>query len=98
MEKSAGDTLVSRYFHLAVDKRPPEELYDIKSDPGCLNDLSNNPAYLKTKTTLKGKLKAYLKNTGDPRVLGKGEVFETYPRTEGILRDFPPPGEGKVSQ
>jgi hypothetical protein len=36
------------------------------------------------------QLDEYLKKTGDPRVTGSGDIFETYPRYSGI-RWFPEP-------
>lgn len=91
LEQKSDDSLVSRYFHLAVDKRPAEELYDIKNDPGCVHNLANNPSYRNTYKALHEQLNTYLKKTKDPRVTRRGEVFETYPRTEGVLRNFPAP-------
>ncbi len=84
------DPNVDRYFHLAVDLRPPEELYDINKDPGCLINLANAPGFLQIKDDLGRRLHEYLTATGDPRVLGHGDVFETYPRVSG-LRWFPEP-------
>ncbi|MGV3504737.1 MAG: sulfatase [Adhaeribacter sp.] len=84
------DNYVSRYFHLAVDKRPGEELYDIKKDPGCLNNLINNPGYAQIKAQFAGRMENYLRQTQDPRVMGKGDVFESYKRFSP-LRTFPAP-------
>jgi uncharacterized sulfatase len=77
-----------KYFDLAYSKRPAEQLYDIKNDPGCINDLANNPEYHKVKEELKIILLNELTKQGDPRVLGNGDVFESYPRFAG-MRDFP---------
>ncbi|MCB0847868.1 MAG: heparan N-sulfatase, partial [Bacteroidetes bacterium] len=70
--------------------RPAEELFDIKADPACLNNLANNPKYTKVKENLSRKLMDYLNQTGDPRVVGKGDIWETYPRYSP-LREFPVP-------
>ena len=43
---------VDRYFHLAVDKRPEWELFDIEKDPGCLTNLADDPSHAKTNRTL----------------------------------------------
>ena len=84
------DPIVSRYFHLSVDLRPPEELYDITEDPACLNNLAVAPGYQELKQDLRKILLDYLTRTKDPRVLGKGDIFETYPRVSR-LRRFPEP-------
>ena len=34
------DPAVGRFLALAVDRRPAEELYDIRVDPGCLDNLA----------------------------------------------------------
>ena len=84
------DPAVRRYFHLAVDRRPGEELYDIREDPGCLNNLAGNPDYAEVQERLRTRMNAYLKKTGDPRVTGDGDLFETYKRYSH-LRKFPVP-------
>lgn len=81
---------VNRYFHLSVDLRPAEELYDIRKDPACLTNLAMAPGYQHIKRELNRDLLDYLTETGDPRALGKGDLFETYPRVSR-LRWFPEP-------
>ena len=81
---------VSKYFHLAVDKRPGEELFDIINDPGCLNNLVIHPNYAATLNVYREKLGGYLMKTGDPRVTGNGDIYETYVRYSHI-RHFPKP-------
>ena len=43
--RSATTREISRFFHLAVDKRPAEELFDIQKDPGCLHNLAAQAEY-----------------------------------------------------
>jgi N-sulfoglucosamine sulfohydrolase len=81
---------VSRYFHLAVDKRPAEELYDILSDPGCLQNLANEASYQDVLTEHRRKLGAFLMETEDPRVTGRGNIYEEFPRY-GSMREFQKP-------
>jgi len=85
-----SDPKVAPFFHLAVDHRPAEELYDITVDPGCINNLAADPANAGIKMKLAQQLETYLKQTGDPRITGNGDIFETYPRYSGI-RWFPKP-------
>jgi len=70
----------SQFFSLACDKRPEEELYDIVTDPGCLNNLAKSPEYNTTKSKFRNMLKDTLKKQEDPRMLGRGDIFESYPR------------------
>lgn len=84
------DPRVSRCFHLAVDKRPAEEFFDIQADPACLNNLANDPAHEAACREHRERLEAYLRETGDPRILDGGDVFESYERYSPI-REFPEP-------
>ena len=67
-------------FHQAFDKRPEEELYNIKIDPGCMNNLAGKAEFDSIKRELKTKLKQKLTQQQDPRMLGNGDIFESYPR------------------
>jgi uncharacterized sulfatase len=84
------DPRISRFFHLAVDKRPAEELFDIQQDPGCLNNLAGQTEHEEARARLSTQLEKYLTETRDPRMLGNGEVWESYTRYSPI-RKFPPP-------
>ncbi|WP_109677604.1 sulfatase family protein [Dyadobacter jejuensis] len=84
------DKDMAPYFHMAVDKRPAEELYDIKKDPGCLQNLAADPAYAGIRKQMSQELKDYLAQTHDPRTTADGEIFETYIRYSPI-RTFPKP-------
>ena len=84
------DPKIGPFLDLAVDRRPAEELYDIVADPGCLKNLAADPEHAATAAKLRGQLNAYLKETGDPRISGTGDIFETYPRYSHI-RWFPEP-------
>jgi N-sulfoglucosamine sulfohydrolase len=68
-----------RFFEMSFGKRPQEELYDINADPDCVNNLANNPDHSGTKAALWKQLTAELTTQGDPRILGKGEIFDFYP-------------------
>ena len=84
------DPEIEKYFHLAVDKRPTEELFDIKSDPACLKNLAGDAEYKEILLAHRKQLGGYLMQTLDPRVTGNGDVFETYVRYSPI-RQFPVP-------
>lgn len=76
------------YFNLAVAKRPQEQLFDIKNDPACVKNLAGESTFAAIKNELKGKLLTALKDQGDPRMLGNGAIFESYPRF-ATMRKFP---------
>jgi len=83
------DPTVGRFFHMAVDRRPAEELYDIAEDPGCVNNLADSPAAVDAKKKLVARFEQYLTKTGDPRIVDGGDIFESYKRYSRI-RKFPP--------
>lgn len=73
---------------LALEKRPEEELYNIKDDPSCLKNLADLPDYQETRQQLRQELQETLRSQGDPRMLGNGDIFESYPRYSR-MRQFP---------
>ncbi|MCP4786591.1 MAG: sulfatase [Fuerstiella sp.] len=73
------DAAHRRSYDLCFSKRPAEELYDLKKDPEQLVNVANNPAVAEVKTDLSTRLTRKLRATGDPREVGGGEKFDTYP-------------------
>ncbi|MEC9091323.1 MAG: sulfatase [Planctomycetota bacterium] len=67
------------YYDLCFARRPAEELYDLSVDPDQLHNLASDSVYAEKKAELADKLIAELRATGDPRIIGKGEVFDGYP-------------------
>ncbi len=74
-------------FHLGFEKRNVDELYDIKKDPYCMYDLSMKSSFASIKKQLKAELNKVLAEQGDPRVTGKRDLFDSYPRF-GLMRPF----------
>ncbi len=75
-------------FRQGYEKRAAEELYNILKDPGCTQNLVADPAFQTVRDKMKQTLEKDLKAQGDPRMTGKGDVFDSYPRF-GAMRDFP---------
>ena len=90
MVARADDPEFGKYLQWSVAKRPREELFLIKEDPDCLNNLAEDPEHRARRDALREQLMTALKATGDPRVTGNGDVFETYKRYSH-LRRFPKP-------
>lgn len=86
------DESIRRFLDLAVAKRPAEELFDLRVDPGCLNNLAGDPEHSTLLAELRSELDEYLARTGDPRASGNGQVWEEYVRYSSIRR-FPRPPE-----
>ena len=67
------------HWLLCFGKRPAEELFDLKKDPDCMNNLASAPAQQTRRAGLEAQLMAELKEQGDPRMFGHGEDFDNYP-------------------
>jgi len=86
-----GNEDIGQYFHLAVDKRPEFELYEVKKDPFCLKNLAGNAEFADVEKELKTVLLNELKKSEDPRVVGPDkEIFDSYIRYSS-MREFPKP-------
>jgi uncharacterized sulfatase len=90
--QNADQPPFQKYLQLAVAHRPAEELFDIRQDPACLNNLAADPKHADARSKLAAQLEDYLRKTKDPRVLDGGDIWETYPRMSAV-RSFPKPEE-----
>ncbi len=70
-------------FELCYGKRPLEELYDVRADPDERKNLATDPRYAAVKKKLWQELKAYLQQTGDPRIEGK-DPWQAYPYRQTV--------------
>lgn len=73
-----ADSSTYKYWAWSFGKRNELELYDIKSDPACLYNLSALADYQPILTQLKTKLYTILTGQEDPRMLGRGDIFDQY--------------------
>jgi uncharacterized sulfatase len=85
------DPTIARFFHLAVDKRPEWQFFNVAEDPDCLHDLAGDPEHAQVFAEYRAQLTETLRATGDPRVRGYGQVWADYPRLRGPMRYFPKP-------
>lgn len=67
-------------FARCFAKRPADELYRITEDDACMKNLALDPANADTVAALRTTLEAALAATGDPRVVGPYDIFDSYPR------------------
>jgi arylsulfatase A-like enzyme len=77
-----------RYWRLCFGKRPDEELYDLQRDPDCLNNLADDEPFAAIKDELSGRMERELREQEDPRILGRGEVFDEYLYANPGFRDY----------
>lgn len=74
---------VMEAFRQSTDKRPELELFDVRQDPGCLQNLAGHPAFAAVKEELWTRLKGVLSAQGDPRTFGRGDCFDSSPWCAG---------------
>lgn len=85
----------STYFEYAVGRSPEFELYDIKKDPHCMQNLATLESAKDIRNELHQRLTDELKRTGDPRV-SEHVIFEYPPFTDSIQRKRNPRKQGKA--
>ena len=75
-----GDPTRWKYFYdLIYQKKPGEELFDLANDPECIRNLAFDARFASIRQTLADRLDRLLREQKDPRVLGQGDIFESYP-------------------
>ncbi|MGE0375102.1 MAG: sulfatase [Planctomycetaceae bacterium] len=81
-----SDPGMQPYVDFTVDLRPPEELYDLETDPDCLTNLAAASDHAKTRQQLADRLLSILTQTDDPRVTGNGTTFDTPPFSDPVKK------------
>jgi len=77
-----------KFWALDFGKRPAEELYDLSRDPDCVQNLAASPAHQQRRGALEKQMTDKLKSQGDPRMFGRGDVFDRYPIALEESRNF----------
>ncbi len=72
-----------RYWQLNFGMRPAEEFYDLENDPDCVSNLADDPARQPRLQALRKQMEAELETQQDPRLFGRGYIFDEYPVTNG---------------
>ncbi len=68
----------TEFWKMNFGKLPEEELYQIDVDPDCINNLAGAKAHEELKEQLATQMKASLEEQEDPRMEGKGSIFDNY--------------------
>lgn len=82
------DNVNSVFWELAFGKRPKETLYNLINDPRCLVNIADNNAFMDVKSDLNKILIRDLINQKDPRVMGRGKIFDNYIYAHKKTRNF----------
>jgi N-sulfoglucosamine sulfohydrolase len=77
-----------RYWASAFGKRPAEELYDLRDDPGNLLNLAERPEHAGRRAEMQERMETRLREQEDPRMFGRGDVFDRYEYADSTGRDF----------
>jgi N-sulfoglucosamine sulfohydrolase len=76
------------FWDLSFGKRNNEELYHILTDPECMNNLAGDISLNSVKQKLREQMEKELRDQGDPRILGNGDIFDKYPYAQKNGVDF----------
>ncbi len=82
------DGVDTRYWQASFGKRPEEELYDLRHDPHCLNNLAARTSVAAVKERLNAQMTEELQKQDDPRIQGNGHIFDEYLFAHEELRGF----------
>ena len=67
------------HWALAFGLRPAEELYHLATDPDAIRNLAGKPSGAAIQSALHEQMTSELRQQGDPRMEGKGSLFDEYP-------------------
>ncbi|MEP7366805.1 MAG: sulfatase [Acidobacteriota bacterium] len=78
------------FFSLCMGKRPAEELYELKSDPGQVRNVAGEAKFAAAKARLSAQVDEWMRATGDPRANGRTAFWDEAPYTGPKFRGAPP--------
>ena len=59
-----------------------EEFFNVTKDAECMTNLASKPEYTVLKQKMKTRMETMLKEQQDPRMFGKGDIFNSYGYSE----------------
>lgn len=77
--KARKNPETAHYWQLSFGKRNAEELYNIRKDPNCMVNLADNDKYKEQMRKMEKEMMGRLVEQEDPRILGRGYLFDQYP-------------------
>jgi N-sulfoglucosamine sulfohydrolase len=78
----------TRFWELAFGRRPAEELYDLQQDPYCLANLAQGLQHRPRLERLRQQMERELRGQEDPRMFGRGFLFDNYVYADEKTRNF----------
>ncbi len=95
-EAAKTDPLIARRVQM-FRYRQQEELYDLRSDPDCLDNLIQRPEYGEQAVRMRAELHEWLKRTGDP-LLRAFENRQSPQRVQAVLEQVYGPRPKKAAR
>lgn len=80
--------LFTNAWQMSFGKRPEYELYDVGRDPYLIHNLHGESKYKNIAQDLLKQMEALLKQQGDPRMFGKGYIFDKYPYAQEKVKNY----------
>lgn len=78
-----------RFYELTFGKRPAEEFYDLRKDPGEVDNRAADSEYAAIKGQLAARLRQWRIATGDPRMTRDDDRWDVYPYYGGPAKSAP---------
>jgi len=72
-----------RFWQWNFGLRPADELYDLRTDADCTKNLAAEPSQQDRIASLRERIETELRAQADPRMFGKGHLFDEYRPTSG---------------
>lgn len=77
-------------FDLCFGKRPAEELYDLRKDPGQVKNVAADAGYAAVRAELARRVEQWMKSSGDPRASGPTDLWDRAPYSGPKFKGLPP--------
>lgn len=77
-----------QFWKMNFGKRPAAELYDLSQDPDCITNLAEVPHHAERRARMEKEMTSELEAQKDPRMFGRGDLFDRYPITTDSSRHF----------
>jgi arylsulfatase A-like enzyme len=74
-----AETGLAEFFRLCFEKRPAEELFDLRKDPDQMRNVAADRAYAGARREMRALLDRWMRETADPRATTDDNRWDKYP-------------------
>lgn len=82
------DSKDASFWDLCFGRRPAVEFFNLAIDDACVVNLVEAERYEDVRKSMQQRMTNELKEQGDPRMFGNGEIFDNYPYSSPATADF----------